>query len=419
MRAMSESRKVHALAIARAIHASDDLSRQSVASAVGISVPTSSVTCNDMIERKTVVEVEQRKGSRGRPPITLALDPRQGIFVSVEISPHVVKAKTFDSALSPLTESEIDIEPQNRSPDRIATLVREVVAQENLKSHSGDLLGVSVAGPSEVHTTAAFPGSTKDPLREAVMGLLHHATDSPLLYCSPSHALVAAEIWSFPERSKQDFVVVDLGIEVGVGIVLGGRQHRGHSNTAGAWGHSVLVADGRACRCGARGCVESYVGALGIIQTLRESHASSPLARSDDPESALGAIHDAANVGDSDAMDVYRQAGGHLGLALGSLLNILNPQAVVIAGLVASALGDLLLKTSMPHVHQQALVAPLMAVDFDFRTSDQSRVALGLAALMLERHLETRFSKPYEPRGSDRRTPPRAGREHIRPGIRR
>ena len=94
-----------------------------------------------------------------------------------------------------------------------------------------------------------------------LLALLRERIGLPLVVENPLKAIATAELWLGRGRDAASMVTVNLGTGVGAGIVLEGRILRGATNSAGEWGHSLLVYDGRTCRCGRRGCVEAYVGA--------------------------------------------------------------------------------------------------------------------------------------------------------------
>src|SRR5579859_2159126 len=96
-------------------------------------------------------------------------------------------------------------------------------------------------------------------------------------------------------------VALLLGTGVGAGIITGGTLYRGSSNSAGEWGHTTVQIEGRLCHCGSRGCIETYIGAPGIIQTLREIAPESPLLHDDDTKT-LRALHSAAERSDPVAL---------------------------------------------------------------------------------------------------------------------
>jgi glucokinase len=150
----------------------------------------------------------------------------------------------------------------------------------------------------------------------------------------------------------RDLVFITLGTGVGGGIVADGRVVRGVSGYGGEIGHMTVDPDGPRCRCGARGCLEAYASAYGIVRAAREASRSrgsksrgkrgstvrTPSARD---------VLDAARRGDPVGREAARVAGEHLGIAVASLLNLLNPSVVVIGGGVGGGF-DIL----APHVRR-------------------------------------------------------------------
>ncbi|MCI0450790.1 MAG: ROK family protein, partial [Candidatus Latescibacteria bacterium] len=132
------------------------------------------------------------------------------------------------------------------------------------------------------------------------------------------------------ERGR-DLVFITLGTGVGGGIVAGGRVVRGATGFGGEIGHMTVDPNGPACRCGSRGCLEAYAGAYGIVRAAREAAQSrgrtrGPLARRLSGRDVCARdVLDAARRGDPVGRAAARVVGEHLGLAIASLLNVLNP----------------------------------------------------------------------------------------------
>jgi fructokinase len=116
---------------------------------------------------------------------------------------------------------------------------------------------------------------------------------------------------------------VIIGTGVGGGIVCDGRVHAGPHHIAGEWGHNVLVKDGRRCYCGRRGCVETYLSGPGLARTYR--------ALSDEEAAAHQVVQRAAQ-GDASARSALEQYLASFGRALAMVINILDPDAVVLGG---------------------------------------------------------------------------------------
>lgn len=132
-------------------------------------------------------------------------------------------------------------------------------------------------------------------------------------------------------RSK-NLVVLTLGTGVGGGLVFDGRLYRGATGTAGEIGHITVSDNGDLCACGSRGCLESYLGGAALVRWARSAYKK--LGRREgllDPK----ILEDRALAGDAVAKESWRRAGRALGTALISLVNILNPETLLLTGGVA------------------------------------------------------------------------------------
>jgi predicted NBD/HSP70 family sugar kinase len=237
------------------------------------------------------------------------------------------------------------------------------------------------------------------PLRD----LLVERLDFPLYLDNPLKAYTVAELWFGASRGCDDAVVVILGTGVGAGIAVGGALYRGVTNSAGEWGHTTLVLDGRPCHCGARGCVEAYVGAPGIVETIREIDSGSALIQADQTAS-IDALARGLADGDPVAAEALRRTARYLGAAIGNLVNLFNPQIVVLGSWVAARLGTPLLEAVRERVREHALPRPLESTQIVLCPIASNPVSLGAATLALEGELA--------------RTPASAAREADGEGVR-
>jgi predicted NBD/HSP70 family sugar kinase len=110
--------------------------------------------------------------------------------------------------------------------------------------------------------------------------MLREGTDLPLHFDNGAKTLGQAEMWFGAGRGASNAVFALVGLGVGAAVVTGGVTYRGASSSAGEWGHTTLVYGGRPCRCGARGCLEAYVGAGAIIDRYLEAGGYPPLPAS-------------------------------------------------------------------------------------------------------------------------------------------
>jgi predicted NBD/HSP70 family sugar kinase len=196
-----------------------------------------------------------------------------------------------------------------------------------------------------------------------LLDLLTEHIAYPLYLDNPLRASAVAELWFGAARGRGDAVVVNLGTGVGAGLVLGGGLHRGVSNSAGEWGHTTMVLDGRLCRCGNHGCVEAYVGARGIMLNLRELSPDSALLHAEDQTATIDALARGVAADDPVARQVVHDTARYLGAGVADLVNLFNPEIVVLSSWVARTLGEPLLHEVREAVNRHALPRPLAATE--------------------------------------------------------
>jgi glucokinase len=163
---------------------------------------------------------------------------------------------------------------------------------------------------------------------------LTEASNRPTILENDANAAAVGEMWRGAARCHRAIVCVTLGTGVGGGIILDGKLWRGVDNSAAEIGHMCVDPfGGVACTCGSRGCLEVFASATAIVRMTRE-------ARPRHPASILRAIDDltaekifrAGVQGDELALEVFRRMGVYLGIGLANLINILNPEMIVIGG---------------------------------------------------------------------------------------
>ncbi|MEK6646343.1 MAG: ROK family protein [Candidatus Firestonebacteria bacterium] len=161
------------------------------------------------------------------------------------------------------------------------------------------------------------------------------------------------------KKKCSTLICLTLGTGVGGGIIIGGKLYRGPNGLAGYIGHMSISYSGRVCRCGSIGCLESMVGAWALSQTVKErcSKNSFPILRKllrIDKQFKITPelIAEAAINGDCDCQKLWNETGKYLGIALGSLANIFNPEKIILCGGISKA-GVLFLKPMLDTFKKQ------------------------------------------------------------------
>ncbi|MBI2080134.1 MAG: ROK family protein [candidate division NC10 bacterium] len=274
----------------------------------------------------------------------------------------------------------------------VETLAQGIrVLQHQARAHGIRLVGcgLGLAGLVDVraglvYTAPNIAGFQDLPLKK----LLEEKVDVPVTLENDANAAAFAEYWLGAGRGVGSLVCLTLGTGVGSGIVLDGKLWRGASGAAGEAGHMTVEADGERCGCGRRGCLEAYASATAIIRDARAA-----LARGEatalrkkfgaHPEALTAKdVSDAASAGDAVARRLIERAGRYLGVGLGTLVNLLNPDLITLAGGLVAA-GELLLRPALAELDQRAFPALRRRTRVAFSALADTAGMLGAAGLVL------------------------------------
>ena len=208
----------------------------------------------------------------------------------------------------------------------------------------------------------------------------------PAILENDANAAAVGEVWQGAARGCHAVVCVTLGTGVGGGIILNDKLWRGVDGSAAEIGHmAVDPFKGVACPCGSRGCLEVYASATAIVRMARElkpRYLDSPLQISDDLTAEK--IHCAGLNGDELALEVFRRMGDYLGIGLATLINLLNPEMIVIGGGVVNG-WNLFEKQMRQQVMQRAFPIPAAHVRIVPGECGDDAGLLGAARLALDR----------------------------------
>ncbi|MGW2623570.1 ROK family protein [Micromonospora taraxaci] len=364
------------------------LTRQDLVRSTGLSQPAVSNVVADLIDEGLVAEAGAAESDGGRPSMLLRIAPRFAFLVGVDVGETRVRVELFDFAMALLASIEYPLDPARTEPDLVAGHV--LAGIDAVTGRAGvataDVLGVGigVSGVVEQGAEAVVHAQALGWDRVPLERLIGAGTDLPLHIDNGAKTLGQAEMWFGAGRGARHAVFALVGSGVGASVVTNGATYRGASSSAGEWGHTTLVYGGRACRCGARGCLEAYVGAEAIIDRYREARRGRPVPGADE-ESQIAALVDAAATS-ATARRVLDDTAGYLGAGVANLINLFNPERVVLGGWAAMALADLL-----PAVREaagrQALRQPFGQASIELCQLGVDAVALGAATLPIARFL--------------------------------
>lgn len=407
MRTVRDLRRSNRSLLLRRLYFGGPLSRQDLIDTTTLSAASVSNVIGDLISDGLVAEVGSVGSEGGRPRILLRVDPRWHA-IGVDVGETRVLVELFTLDLAMLARAEYPL-PDGCGDvaavvERIASGLRTVTAQSGVDRSTIVGIGVGVPGVVEhgvvgtgvleqaVGAVVGDPGAVsrgrthEQPLHSVVHGqtigwdgvpleLLLRETgqiepDLPLYIDNGATTLGQAEMWFGAGRGARDAVIALIGSGVGACVVAGGSPYRGTGRSAGEWGHTTVQVGGRPCRCGARGCLEAYVGAEAVIARYREAAPDDAAARVAGEEDALGAILTADARGEEAARVLLEETAVYLGVGVANLINLFNPERIALGGWAGLLLGERLL----PRVRE---IAGEYALRHAFATADLRLCLLG------------------------------------------
>lgn len=277
----------------------------------------------------------------------------------------------------------------------VRTFVRRVrdhvvVLRQEARRRHGVLVGVGIGVPGlieprrgVVHYLVNIPGWRQVPLKR----LVERATGLPAVVDNDVNMMTWGESCWGAGRGARSLLCVALGTGVGGGLVLDGRLYHGWTGAAGEIGHMPLGWDGPRCPCGGRACLERSVGTQAVVSLARRKLLAARrgvlwrLVGGDVRRVTPPRIDQAAYRGDPLARAIWREVGQHLGLALAAVVNLLNPERIVIGGGLAQA-GRLLFPAVRATVRARAMRGPSAVAIVPSRWGPQAGL-IGAAAMVL------------------------------------
>ncbi len=361
------------LRILRTIKERGIVSRTELQSMTNLSWGTITNTTRELLNRNLIREEGALQTKAGRKPVRLAINPDSHSLVGIDLNCETLRCMATNLCGDALFESYRQYEI-SLAPEAVLDLVLNMV-QEALHSPKVEgriCLGIGVGAPGSIDAAAGIlrvaprlPGWVNVPVRD----YLQHRLPVPVLLEHDPNCLALAERWFGHAGSAEDVHCLMLGAGVGMGFLLNGEIYRGSQQQAGEFGHTTVNPEGPVCACGNRGCLEAYCSSQAVIQAIR----SHPEKQSEflrnifaQRTPTLEEISDAATNGDQSALDALRDMGTYLGIGLANLVNILNPELIVLSGPMLAvaqhflpALDEQVQKRSWQHSSRQVILSEL------------------------------------------------------------
>ncbi|CDI12323.1 Transcriptional regulator protein (plasmid) [Agrobacterium pusense] len=318
------------------IRREEQLSRADVAAATGLSPAAVTFVVSDLISEGYLIEGKTIPGGGGRRPIPLEINYAGHLAIGIKMNVGSLECVLTD--LSTATLSSLTIEFKDPSPQSVLDVAQKAVTrlQRLAPEGAGLLTGVGFSMPGTIDAERGICIKSHRFFWENVpfASMLQERVNVPVWMEDDTLAFALAQHLFGLGRQHKVFTAVAIGVGIGCATVVDGKVQRGAHGHAGKIGHSMHHPDGPLCECGRHGCLQAYYSEPAILERWRQ-------ARGKDGNVDRYAMKEAALQGDPAALDILQEAGAAIGLHLARMVDIVDPEIIIVGG-EAVSFGDLL-----------------------------------------------------------------------------
>lgn len=341
----------------------------------GLSAATVSSIVRDLIAAQLVETSATTRSGRRAQRVTLAR--HLGLVAGVQIGQRQLRMVLGDFTSTVRAEQVLPLPFEHRvdtTLDRVALLLVDMLEREGAELDELAGVGLALPAPVDVDTgMISVPGIMRGWDDEHVGQVLTKRLGTAVHVDNDANLGALAEASLGAGRQKGDLLYVTYNHTVGAGLLIGGRVHRGYAGTAGEIGHVQVDPQGRICRCGSRGCLDTIVSSDVLISHLTASHG----------QLSLRDVLRRASAGDPGCARVLGDAGAAIGSVLAGVCQALNPQLIVIGGEIAEV-GDVLLDPMRRSLRRGMLPNAIAPADLVPTSLGGRAEVLGAMTLALE-----------------------------------
>ncbi len=312
------------------------------------------------------------------------------MFAGIDIGGTNIKGILTDKSGKVLSFREVETPDSAKKIDQeIYSLLENLATSVSVSKIDIQAVGIGAAGAVDrtkgmVITSPNIPSWKNYPLAkniEKITGIRVFLENDATVAC-------AGGWWQGNGTKFRNWIMITLGTGIGGGVVIDNKIYTGQTGSSMEIGHTTIEVDGRECSCGNRGCLEQYASATALVNFVKKNQNeykdSSIFARTESEELTSKLIYEEAVKKDQLALNAVEDISSYLGIGVANLINIFNPEAVILGGGLSQA-HKLIIPTVKKVVSARALKGMKENVKF-LPIKDQSRIpALGAARIAMDR----------------------------------
>ena len=311
-----------------------------LSSASGISVPTVTKYISKLIEKGLVENSGKVSIEHGRRPSRYKIKADSSLFVGVDIRPQALIIGIMDISGRFILEEETPLAFSSTSEtlEVICSRVENAIATSGIDPSLVRRISFNISGRVNPRTGFSYSMFNLENNDEPLSDILSQRLGICSIIENDTRAMAYGELKLAVKDSFKNFLFINAGWGLGMSIIIGGEPYYGMDGYSGELGHTNVFDNEKMCHCGKKGCLETEVSGKAICakfqQRLKEGKVS--LLTPETHFTELDVIK-AANKEDTLSIELIEQAGSLLGKQIANLINIFNPEVVIIGGTLATA----------------------------------------------------------------------------------
>lgn len=374
------------------LHNNGSLSGVEISRFLNLSIPTTQAYINELITEEFIEYLGKGESIGGRRPNMYGLVKNAVYILAIDISQTSVKFSIFNNQMeniSGLSRHTLQLSADTSIINQIHELAKAL-----LKKHAIDetkIMGIGVNIPGLVDSYSGVSYSYLNDSDISIQNIIANKFNLPVFIENDSKARALAERMHGSAKDLRDALVIQLDWGVGMGMILNGKLYRGNSGFSGEFSHTLIEEDGLLCTCGKRGCLETIASGRAMVQQATVAMKESENTILHQVAAIKGQlthedIVNAAKKGDQLAIGLINDMGQKLGKGISYLIQILNPETIILGGAIAQA------KEYLLNPVNQALLSyciPKLREDTTIQLSSLGKDAgvLGAASIVLQRSM--------------------------------
>ncbi|WP_281612930.1 ROK family protein [Flammeovirga sp. SubArs3] len=346
------------------------MSPSEVTTKTELTLPMSSALMKELAEEGYVTLKElQTEKNVGRPPTTYVINPEGGFFFGVKVGLRKTRIILLDLQNNERyfhSEDTIDIKNSEEFLGRLIKTIKKIIKTQKIPFER--IIGVGIAVPGLVNSKDGRSISYFNDLKMSLKEYMEEALQLNVEIENDVNAISLGELHFGDAQDAKDVLCINLDKGIGMGVIINGELFTGANGLAGELGHIRIDDRGKMCYCGKKGCLETFASGEALVEEMRDfihennaSRTESILKELGKEDIDLDAFIEVVLSGDQVGIELTEKAGESIGKAIGILINLFNPQKIILGGKLSQLKEYILfpvkssvIKHSLPEAFAQA-----------------------------------------------------------------